>query len=328
MNVVAIAAKTGAKTSRIVRWMKFYPGVGSVSFGEYLRQKNTEQADLQDFGQRFLEQHGAAELVRGVLATQTQSQVQCLIIDGLRHPQVWEVLAKQFPDCSLLCVAPSEDVLVKSLTDSGLSTEEARKRIQHPVEQGLDQLVTSADYVTRGNTVLETEEHAVRTLVAAVDPAIVPEPIQEEMVADTESHQPTRLRRRELLKKDALSRGRRAVFNLLFQEGGCISEPEVAKLLRLSRPNLRQSLERGEFFAVMMNGELQFPVWQFAGGKTLPGLKTVLATLRDYNDLAKLRFFLAGNLLLSGRSPLDMLRAGCTKDALRAARAYLRHGAV
>jgi hypothetical protein len=329
MNVIAVAGKTGANTSAVVRWMRLYPGVCVVSFGEFLRQQNTRGADLQDFGQHFVEKYGPAAIVEGTLEGKIDQQCASLIIDGLRHVKVWDVITNHFPKSTLLCVDPPDTVLIQSLTESGgIEAAEARKRIQHPVETGFKRLVDRADYVTRGNTIVESEEHAVRGLVALVDQEIIPEALQDRISSGTLSQHARRKRKTELLKSQAMSRGRRAVFRLLLQEGGCISQTEVGKRLRLPEKEIARLSSRGELLAVAAGGEPQFPVWQFSGDKILKGFELVLAALGDHNNLAKLRFFLAGNLHLSGRSPLEVLREGKAEETVRAARCYLSQGAA
>jgi hypothetical protein len=330
MNVIAVAGKTGAKTSTIVRWMRWYPGVRIASFGEFLRKKNTRALDLQDFGQHFLETHGATAIVEGTLGEGRHEDCAALIIDGLRHVEVWDVIAKRFPDSTLLCVAPPENVLIDSLTTGGkIDVTEARKRIHHRVESGLDLLAERADYVTRGMSIQESEEHAVRGLVALVDPGIVPESIQEKISGGKLTQRAKHKRKQELLKSDALSRGRRAVFGLLSQEGGCVTQDKVAELLGVSEADVERLLKKGDVLTVARPGaQLEFPVWQFSKGKVLGGLKKVIAALSEHNDLAKLRFFLAGNMHLSGRSPLEALRAGDLESVIRAAQCYLRQGAA
>jgi hypothetical protein len=330
MNVIAVAGKTGAKTAAIVRWMRLYPGVRTVSFGEFLRRENTRAADLQDFGQHFLEKHGADAIVEGTLREGGQEDCAALIIDGLRHVEVWDVIAKRFPESTLLCVDPPEDVLIDSLTTGGkIDIAEARKRIHHPVESGIDLLAKRADYVTRGNSILESEEHAARGIFALVEPGIVPESIQEKISGGKLSQHAKRKRKKELLRSHALSRGRRAVFALFSQEGGCIPQAKVSKLLGVSEEEVERLSRQGDLLAIARPGaETEFPIWQFSQGKILHGLKRVITALSDHNDLAKLRFFLAGNLHLSGRSPLDALRAGDLEDVIRAAHCYLRQGAA
>lgn len=330
MNVIAVAGKTGAKTSAVVRWMRLYPGVQTASFGDFLRKKNTRAVDLQDFGQHFLDTHGADAIVQGTLSGGWKEDCAALIIDGLRHVEVWEVITKRFPESTLLCVDPPENVLIDSLTTGGkIDMAEAQKRIHHRVESGLDLLVKRADYVTRGSDILESEEHAVRGLVALVDPEIVPESIQEKISGGKLSQHGRRKRKKELLKSHAFSRGRRAVFALLSQEGGCISQEKVSELLKVSEKEVEGLSKRGDLLAIARpGGGPEFPVWQFSHGKILRGFNKVIEALSDHNDLAKIRFFLAGNMYLSGRSPLDALRAGDLRDVIRAARSYLRQGAA
>jgi hypothetical protein len=116
---------------------------------------------------------------------------------------------------------------------------------------------------------------------------------------------------------------------LLSQEGGCVAQEEVAELLGVSEKEVEELSKRGDLLAIARPGAgREFPIWQFSHGKILRGLNKVIEALSDHNDLAKIRFFLAGNMYLAGRSPLNALRAGALKGVIRAAQSYLRQGAA
>jgi hypothetical protein len=54
----------------------------------------------------------------------------------------------------------------------------------------------------------------------------------------------------------------------------------------------------------------------------------VLPALAEHPSLAQIRFFLAGNLRLAKRRPLDVLREGDVAPVVRAAQAFGEHGAA
>jgi hypothetical protein len=330
MKVIAVAARTGARTSDIVKLLRLYPGVLVASFGDFLRKQNSGAVDLQEFGQNFLTQHGPKVMLEGALAGKRPREGQTLIIDGLRHDTVWSAVREQFPESKLFCADPSEDVLVASLMqDRDLPPQEARKRVTHPVELGVLNLCAKADYVTRGNDPSESEEIAMRGLVTMIDPSIIPEPIQERFSRSVLDQKVDRTRRRNFLKAQALAKGRQAIFGLLTEEGGCEEADDVAARLNVTEEEIHSRVQRGLILAVVKSeSEAEFPIWQFIDGEVLNGLPQVLAALSEHNDLAKLRFFLSGNHLLGGDSPLGALREGRIEDVVKAAELYLVHGAA
>ncbi|MBA3831709.1 MAG: hypothetical protein H0X34_07420 [Chthoniobacterales bacterium] len=330
MDVIAVAGRTGAGTSVVAKLMRHYPGVSVVSFGDFLRKQSGGTANLQDFGQAFLLEQGPAAMVEGALAGRRPSEDRTLIIDGLRHEEVWVVLKNRFPNSRLLCVDPREEVLIQALVDEGkVDVSEARKRVGHPVELGVSRLVLKADYVTRGEDPSQSEEIAMRGLVAMIDPGIVPDSIQEKFSRSVLHDKPDRNSRRQLLMSRALSRGRRAIFELLTREGGCEQALGVAARLAVSEEEVYVHLKQGSLFAVTgSEKEAEFPIWQFTNGDVLPGFPKVLAALSGHNDLAKLRFFLSGNHLLAGESPLKALREDRVEEVVRAAERYLVQGAA
>lgn len=330
MKVIAIAGRTGARTSDIVKSLRVYPGVLIASFGDFLRKQNRGGADLQEFGQTFLASRGPAAMVEGILAGKRPSEEQALIIDGLRHDEVWQVLKEIFPQTKLFCVDPPEQVLITALAaDKRIDVSEARKRVEHPVERGVATLARKADCVTRGEDPQESEEIALRGLVSMIDPEIIPEPVQETFMRSVLHKKIDRNTRMQLLKARALAKGRQAIFALLMKEGGSEQASDVAKRLNLSEDEVYSRAKEGLLFAVYTSEtEAQFPIWQFTDGKVLAGLQKAIAALSKHNDLSKLRFFLNGNYLLAGESPLVFLRKGRIDEVVKAADQYLVHGAA
>lgn len=118
---------------------------------------------------------------------------------------------------------------------------------------------------------------------------------------------------------------------LMSRAGGSVSSTEAAKRYGGRRPvtaeALRVKAKAGSLIAVRDGlGEWLFPAWQFdKRGGLLPGLTDVLKALRDghpaYTDTTPVTFFLNPSPHLSGRSPLDALRAGEVQEVILQARA-------
>jgi hypothetical protein len=114
---------------------------------------------------------------------------------------------------------------------------------------------------------------------------------------------------------------------LLDAEGGAVGVQEVANLLGLSRQAVNKRRRNGTLLAVSLGrrGYL-YPVWQFATGGVLPGLRGVLEDLKGHDSWMQLAFMLNPSPCLEGESPLAELRRG-NIDAVRvAARSYGEHG--
>lgn len=107
--------------------------------------------------------------------------------------------------------------------------------------------------------------------------------------------------------------------NLLKAEGGSVSVRNAAKLYGgstgCSEATVRKAARARRLIAIRDgNGELLFPVWQFAPrGGTLPGLREVLMILshRPHADaLTPVAFFINPTSRLTGLSPIEALRLG------------------
>jgi hypothetical protein len=124
-------------------------------------------------------------------------------------------------------------------------------------------------------------------------------------------------------------RGIEARKRLLEAEGGTLRAQQVASILNVSRQAAYKRYRAGRLLAVDCGRHgFAFPAWQFVPGGVLPGLEEVLATLTDFDPWMKLAFFLEANAATGGKTPLEALRRGKLKDALRAARVHGEQGTV
>ena len=121
----------------------------------------------------------------------------------------------------------------------------------------------------------------------------------------------------------ALKRGERARTSILAAQGRLLDVDEVAAHLRMSRDEVLQRQVRGRLLALPLgDGTLGFPSWQFAEYGLLPGIETIFRNIGVDDPWMQAAYFLSGERLLDGKTPLDVLRRGDVESVRRAAAAY------
>ncbi len=127
--------------------------------------------------------------------------------------------------------------------------------------------------------------------------------------------------KRSDLLTPAIERGRKMLLKLLKAEGGVV-ELE-------NRGALRLMMEQNKVFVVKMGIEQVVPLWQF-DDRVCPHIFRILKIFKQKktSSLMVMVFFVNGNFRLAGKNPLQALRGGQVKEVMRAARAYLEHGAA
>jgi len=105
-------------------------------------------------------------------------------------------------------------------------------------------------------------------------------------------------------------RGLCATEQLLQAEGGTASATDVASRLGISRQAVDKRRRASRLIGLPLGRRgYAYPVWQFARGRTLPGLEAVLAELDDDPWLQTI-FFLNPHSRLDDETPLAKLRHG------------------
>lgn len=109
------------------------------------------------------------------------------------------------------------------------------------------------------------------------------------------------------------------------QVGPFLAARDVARLLgRAGRPLSRQAVaQRRDLLAIRAgNGATVYPIFQFAGRRTLPGMREVLAALEEVaQPLTIASWLTTAHPDLDGRTPAAALRDGDADAVVRAARA-------
>jgi hypothetical protein len=121
----------------------------------------------------------------------------------------------------------------------------------------------------------------------------------------------TRIRRKNLL--DGFAERHRLL-------EGSLSVAEVADLLQVGRQTPHDRVKAGRLLAVRENGRLAFPDWQFdpdGPDGVLEGLTDVLHAMQEpLSPLGRIRWFLRPKALLDGKTPIEALQRGHTREAI------------
>jgi len=114
-------------------------------------------------------------------------------------------------------------------------------------------------------------------------------------------------------------------------EGGGLSAEEFARGLGLKAvETIRTYREQGEIFAWQKDRRnYRYPAWQIHRGALLPGLREVLAILREkhIDPLETVAFFISESEELNEESPLQLLRSKDVKPVIEYAHRYGELGA-
>jgi len=157
----------------------------------------------------------------------------------------------------------------------------------------------------------------------------------DEVLMDTFTH--------TLLESDSMSAkmktqllGIQAKKEWLEQRGGSIGLNEAAEMLNVSRETLNKYRKELKVLTVQTGSRWKYPVWQFEGGKVVPGLAEVLKNLNESgkDSWSMLRFLINENTYLENNFPenssvpIDVLREGHLDRVLQAAELYMTHSAA
>jgi hypothetical protein len=102
-----------------------------------------------------------------------------------------------------------------------------------------------------------------------------------------------------------------------------VTAPKVAEILNTSRQTPHDRVKAQTLLAVMDNGALRFPLWQFlpqGPDGVLLGFPRVLKALQ-LSDFAKLSWLVRSNPYLEGLTPVVALRNGLIERVLQEAKA-------
>ena len=126
-----------------------------ASFGAYVRTKAPQDADpiaLADRGAQLLASLGPERLVYETIAAAGWDGSRTLIIEGIRHVSVLDILLRRFPQLRLVFIDAPSDLRSQRLHDrDGLDRNAITKLHTHSTEFGVEALRGRADLVVDGS---------------------------------------------------------------------------------------------------------------------------------------------------------------------------------
>jgi len=126
---------------------------------------------------------------------------------------------------------------------------------------------------------------------------------------------------------EAKMRGILRQADLYNAEGGCVSAEEAGSLIAVTRQTVDKMRRMKELVALPKGRDgWIYPIWQFADGRPLIGLESVLKALAIEGPWVQVSFLLSGNERLQGKRPIELLRKGKAKLVLEAACTFGKNG--
>lgn len=169
-NKIFLAGKIASGKSTVTQTIAQHIGFPYISYGGILRHYSRENGlpqtreSLQALGQNTVNQYGYKGFVDW--AMEYSSHIAWdgpLIVDGVRHPLVYERILEIFPEAILIYCDCDEETQIKRIeVRDGLERDKILEIISHETEKHISELESYADIVYRpesniGNVIEELE---------------------------------------------------------------------------------------------------------------------------------------------------------------------------
>jgi hypothetical protein len=127
----------------------------------------------------------------------------------------------------------------------------------------------------------------------------------------------------------AFIRGIEAKRKLIEEHGGTLTAEKAAEILGITRQAVDKRRRAGTLIGLTTGRYgYRYPIWQFTQSGAVVGLEDVLTALASHDEWMQAAFLISKNPRLSGRTPIEMLKAGKLEKVLDAAQVYGEHGAA
>lgn len=152
---VCIADKIACGKSTITEAIALHTGFPRISFGNVLREYSEEQdlpqtrEALQDLGQEILDEYGYEGFLEWTIEHSPNINWNGpLLIDGLRHPVIYECILEMFLSTILVyCNCNVQMQIDRIVARDRITKEEALKIISHPTEKYIQDIKPYADII-------------------------------------------------------------------------------------------------------------------------------------------------------------------------------------
>ncbi len=110
-------------------------------------------------------------------------------------------------------------------------------------------------------------------------------------------------------------------------DGGCVNGEAAAQLAGgITRSAIDKARRAGHVLGLPRGKDSwAYPVWQFTNGGYLPGLREVLAALKEHGPWVQASFLLSGHASLNGDTPLSRLKKHDIEPVFKAAEEFGEH---
>lgn len=163
--ILGIAGLPGAGKSTLARSVAAQIHGRLFSFGNFFRAIAIEP-DVQTFGNEYISNNLAAHVVENFLRFYDDIPADGRwVIEGIRHIAIWEALRERTDWARLVFLDVRQQVLLHRLMiRAKITMEEARRRLNHPVEAEVSQLRGTADIVLSEPSQEEALRHVMDAL--------------------------------------------------------------------------------------------------------------------------------------------------------------------
>lgn len=143
-RIIGFCGQTGAGKTSVVRELAHLLGGEVVSFGSYVRAealrcgKEIDRLTLQTFGQNLIDEYGYERFVQQVLPSSRLEQNVLILLDGVRHVDIWQAVQGLLPQSMLIYLHCDEEQRIERLlTREHLSLSAVQSILQHPMDQNI-----------------------------------------------------------------------------------------------------------------------------------------------------------------------------------------------
>jgi dephospho-CoA kinase len=154
VRIVGVAGAIGSGKSEVSRTLARELGATRLGFGDFVRREaearvvEPTRENLQELGEQLIDELGASELVRRVLADAPPAEL--VVIDGVRHLAVDEALKELATEYFLVFVEVDDDTRRKRLTEREGHEADLAALDHHSTERELPLLRARAAAIVDG----------------------------------------------------------------------------------------------------------------------------------------------------------------------------------
>ncbi len=166
-RIISVAGQIGSGKTSLANELCKILNAKMVSFGDYVRSEATgrnmplDRTSLQHLGGSLISELGYLEFVKRVLSMVEPHPF--MIVDGIRHTEVWRALHSLFPKSLLVYLDITETIRLERLRDrDNLDIDSIRAAMDHPMEKNIPLLRDLADIVLQLSSISEMTAKIVK----------------------------------------------------------------------------------------------------------------------------------------------------------------------